>query len=109
MPALVCVGASLCREKRPTDDPSPRYTIPPPATAIDSPVPITLCETMCPLSDGTVYESETGENFIVSFAKRHGLRILWSRAAASFKDCMDLCAKTLVSLTNEKVEGKVEG
>ena len=74
-----------------------RYTIPPPATADDTPFPYTLCETTCPISDGMIYESETGENFRMSCAKRHGLKVLWTQSTETFDDCMDLCGKVVVS------------
>jgi hypothetical protein len=74
-----------------------RYTIPPPATADDKPFPYTLCETTCPISDGMIYESDTGENFKMSCSKRHGTAILWTQPAETFDDCMDICGKVLVS------------
>jgi hypothetical protein len=73
-----------------------RYTIAPPATAVDKPFPHTLCETVCPFSDGLIYESDSGENFRMSCSKRHGTTILWTQPAETFDECMDICGKILV-------------
>jgi hypothetical protein len=74
------------------------YTIAPPATAEDKPFPYALCETACPVSDGMIFESENGENFKMSCAKRHGTAILWTESTPTFADCMNSCGKVLVSL-----------
>ncbi|WEW56837.1 hypothetical protein PRK78_002292 [Emydomyces testavorans] len=71
------------------------YTVPPPATENDDPFPYTLCETVCPFSDGLIYESENGENFRMSCGKRHGTKILWTQPAETFDDCMDICGKVI--------------
>jgi hypothetical protein len=74
------------------------YTISPPATAEDKPFPYTLCQTVCPVSDGMVFESDSGENFRISCGKRHGTAILWTESTPTFDACMNSCGKVLVSL-----------
>ncbi|KAK2739576.1 hypothetical protein FQN57_006538 [Myotisia sp. PD_48] len=69
------------------------YTVAPPPQPQADPFPYTLCETVCPFSDGLIYESDHGENFRMSCSKRHGMRVLWTQQAETFDDCMDLCAK----------------
>ncbi|KAF3479860.1 uncharacterized protein GIQ15_06836 [Arthroderma uncinatum] len=69
------------------------YTVPPPAQPETDPFPYTLCETVCPFSDGMIYESDHGERFKMSCSKRHGMKVLWTQPAETFDDCMDMCAK----------------
>jgi hypothetical protein len=73
------------------------YTIPPPATVQDKPYPYTLCTTACPVSDGMIFTSDSGENFKMSCAKRHGTAVLWNESTPTFDDCMNSCGKVIVS------------
>lgn len=74
------------------------YTISPPATVPEKPFPYTLCQTQCPISDGMIFESTSGENFKMACGKRHGGAILWTESTPTFDDCMNSCGKVLVSI-----------